>query len=66
MINALDAINNLEQVAYDQTYKLVDPYKTDTPQSHQCGCIAQTVQQIEIIKACSNWRGKSVNMEKKQ
>ena len=51
MINALDAINNLEQVAYDQTYKLIAQYTTDTPQPHQCGFIAQAVQHIEELKA---------------
>ena len=41
LVNALDVINRLEPVEYDQTYELVDQYTTDIPQSHQCGYIAQ-------------------------
>ena len=50
MTNALDVINKLEPVEYDQTYDLVDQYNEDTPQTHQCGFIAQQVQQIEELK----------------
>ncbi|MFM7980903.1 MAG: tail fiber domain-containing protein, partial [Candidatus Fonsibacter sp.] len=48
--NALGVINQLEPVEYDQTYDLVDPYTLDTPQSHQCGFIAQSVQTIDELK----------------
>ncbi|MFM7986667.1 MAG: tail fiber domain-containing protein [Candidatus Fonsibacter sp.] len=37
LTNALDVINPLEPVEYDQTYTLVDEYTTETPQSHQSG-----------------------------
>ena len=50
MTNALDVINKLEPVEHEQTYDLVDQYNEDTPQSHQCGFIAQQVQQIKTIK----------------
>ncbi|MFM7984607.1 MAG: hypothetical protein ACKPKO_35305 [Candidatus Fonsibacter sp.] len=39
----MDIINKLEPVEYDQTVDLVEQYTTDTPQSHQCGFIAQSV-----------------------
>ena len=35
---------------YDQTHDLVEQYTPDTPQSHQCGFIAQKVQQIDELK----------------
>ena len=50
LVNALDIINRLEPVEYDQTYNLTDAYTEDTPHSHQCGFIAQSVQQIDELK----------------
>ena len=50
LVNALDIINRLEPVEYDQTYNLTDTYTEDTPQSHQCGFIAQSVQQIDELR----------------
>ena len=50
LTNALDVINQLEPVEYDQTYDLDDQYTSDTPQSHQCGFIAQSVQAIDELK----------------
>ena len=50
LTNALDVISRLEPVEYDQTYVLVDQYNEDMPHSHQCGFIAQQVQQIEALK----------------
>ena len=50
LTNALKVIRQLEPVEYEQTYDLVDQYNEDTPQSHQCGFIAQQVQQIEALK----------------
>ena len=50
IINAWAIINRLEPVAYEQTYSLVDQYTPDTPQSHQSGFIAQSVQQIDELK----------------
>ncbi len=44
LTNALDVITRLEPVEYDQTYKLVDDYTPETPQSHQSAFIAQSVQ----------------------
>ena len=49
-INFLDVINRLELDENDQTHDLVEQYTPDTPQSHQCGCIAQKVQQIDELK----------------
>ena len=49
-MNAIHVKSNFEPVEYDQTYDLVDQYNEDTPQSHQCGFIAQQVQQIEALK----------------
>ena len=37
LVNALDIINKLEPVEYDQTFDLVEHYTPETPQSHQCG-----------------------------
>ena len=48
--NALDNINRLEPVEYDQTQDLTEIVTEDTPQSHQCGVIAQSVQQIDKLK----------------
>ncbi|MFM7987669.1 MAG: tail fiber domain-containing protein [Candidatus Fonsibacter sp.] len=50
LTNALDVINKLEPAEYNQTYDLVDQYTADTPQSHQCGFIAQSVQSIDELK----------------
>ncbi|MFM7984371.1 MAG: tail fiber domain-containing protein [Candidatus Fonsibacter sp.] len=50
LTNALDVISQLEPVEYDQPYDVVDQYKSDTPQSHQCGFIAQSVQTIDELK----------------
>jgi hypothetical protein len=50
LTNALDVINRLEPVEYDQTRDLTETYTADTPQSHQCGFIAQSVQQIDGLK----------------
>ncbi|MFM7986535.1 MAG: tail fiber domain-containing protein [Candidatus Fonsibacter sp.] len=50
LVNALDIINKLEPVEYDQTVDLVEQYTTDTPQSHQCGIIAQSVQKNDELK----------------
>ncbi|MFM7989244.1 MAG: tail fiber domain-containing protein, partial [Candidatus Fonsibacter sp.] len=46
LTNALDIIKKLEPVEYDQTYDLVNNYTQETPQSHQCGFIAQSVEQM--------------------
>ena len=43
-------INCLELVVYDQTLGLIEQYTEDTPQFHQRGFIAQSVQQIEELK----------------
>ena len=48
--NALDNRNRLEPAEYDQTQDLTEIVTTDTPQSHQCGFIAQSVQQIDELK----------------
>ena len=40
----------MKPVEYDQTYDLVDQFNEDTPQFHQCGFIAQKVQQIEELE----------------
>ncbi|MFM7983316.1 MAG: tail fiber domain-containing protein, partial [Candidatus Fonsibacter sp.] len=50
IVNALDIINKLEPVEYDQTYELVDVYTPETPQSHQSGFLAQSVQKIGELK----------------
>jgi len=50
LVIALNVINRLEPVEYDQTQDLVDEYTSDTPQSHQCGFIAQSVAQIDELK----------------
>ncbi|MFM7985129.1 MAG: tail fiber domain-containing protein [Candidatus Fonsibacter sp.] len=41
LTNALNVINKLEPVEYDQTIDLVEQYTPETPQSHQSGFIAQ-------------------------
>jgi hypothetical protein len=50
LANALNVISKLEPVEYDQTQCLVDQYTPETPQSHQCGFIAQSVQKIQELK----------------
>ena len=50
LTNALDALHRFETVEYDQTCDLVDHYTTDTPQSHQCGFIAQYAQIIPELQ----------------
>ena len=50
LTNVLDVSNRLETVEYGQTKDLTDTYTADTPQSHQCGFIAQSVQQIDELK----------------
>ena len=49
-VHAIGVINRLEPVEYDQTVSLIEQYTEDTPQFHQCGFIAQKVQQIEELK----------------
>ena len=48
--NALNVISQLEPAEYNQTHNLVDQYTSDTPQSHQCGFIAQSVETIDELK----------------
>ncbi|MFM7981166.1 MAG: tail fiber domain-containing protein [Candidatus Fonsibacter sp.] len=50
LVNALNMINKLEPVEYDQTYDLVEHYTQETPQSYQCGFIAQSVEKIDELK----------------
>jgi hypothetical protein len=50
LVNSLAVINRLEPVEYDQTHMLVDQYTSDTPQYHQCGFIAQSVEQIDELR----------------
>ena len=50
IVSSLDSINKLDLVEYDQTYDLVDAYTPETPQSHQCGFIAQSAQSIDELK----------------
>ena len=50
MVNALDIIGKLEPVAYYQTFDSVEHYTPETPQSHQCGFIAQSVEKIEELR----------------
>ncbi|MFM7990464.1 MAG: tail fiber domain-containing protein, partial [Candidatus Fonsibacter sp.] len=46
----MDIINKLEPVEYDQIVDVVEQYTAETPQSHQCGFIAQSVQSIDELK----------------
>ena len=48
--------NKLEHIYNGKTVSVVEPYTTDTPQSHQCGFTSQNVQQIVALKTCSNRR----------
>ena len=50
LTNALDVINRLEPCEYQQTQEIVDHVTPDIQQSHQCGFIAQSVQQIDKLK----------------
>ncbi|MFM7979027.1 MAG: tail fiber domain-containing protein [Candidatus Fonsibacter sp.] len=50
LTNGLAVINKLEPMEYDQTYELLDHYTTAAPQSHQCGFIAQAVEQINELR----------------
>jgi hypothetical protein len=50
LVKALDISNKLEPVEYDQTFDLVEHYTPETPQSHQCGFIAQSVEKVEELK----------------
>ncbi|MFM7989596.1 MAG: tail fiber domain-containing protein, partial [Candidatus Fonsibacter sp.] len=50
LTNALDVINQFEPVEDDQTHDLVDQYTANTPESHQCGFVAQSVQSIDELK----------------
>ena len=50
LTNALDVINRLEPCEYQQSQEIVERLTPDTPQSHQCGFIAQQVQQIEELR----------------
>ncbi|MFM7987429.1 MAG: tail fiber domain-containing protein, partial [Candidatus Fonsibacter sp.] len=50
LTNGLVVINKLEPMEYDQIYELVDHYTTYAPQSHQCGFIAQSVEQIDELR----------------
>ena len=40
LTDALDVINRLEPVDYDQDQDLTETFTADAPQSHQCGVIA--------------------------
>ena len=50
LVNALEVVSRLEAVEYDQTHSLVDENTPDTPQAHQCGFIAQSVQKINELR----------------
>ena len=50
LTNGLTVINKLEPMEYDQIYELVEQYSPDVPQSHQCGFIAQSVEQIDELR----------------
>ena len=43
-------MSKLELVEYDQQYDLVATYTPETPQSHQSGFIAQSVERIAELK----------------
>ena len=47
MVTAWKVSNKLETNEYDQTYELLGKYTPNTPQSHQCGFIAQSVQTMD-------------------
>ena len=50
LTNALDVINKLEPLEYDQTQDIVDEFNENTPHIHQCGFIAQSIEQIDQLK----------------
>ena len=50
LTNALDVINKLEPLEYDQTQNIVDQFNENTPHTHQCGFIAQSIQKIDQLK----------------
>ncbi len=50
LVNVLYVIGKLELVEYDQTFNLVANYTPETPQSHQCGFIAQSVEKVEELR----------------
>ncbi|MFM7986311.1 MAG: hypothetical protein ACKPKO_44060, partial [Candidatus Fonsibacter sp.] len=50
LTNSLTVINKVEPAEYDQISDLVDHYTTGAPQSHQCGFIAQSVEQIDELR----------------
>ncbi|MFM7980182.1 MAG: hypothetical protein ACKPKO_12780, partial [Candidatus Fonsibacter sp.] len=49
LTNAFDESNKLEPAEDDQTFDLLDTYTPDTPQSHQCGFIAQSVEHFDEL-----------------
>ena len=49
MVNESDVIKRLDPVEYEQTQDLGDQYTPETPQSHQCGFLAQAAQQIDQL-----------------
>ena len=50
LTNALDVINKLEPLEYDQTQDIVDEFNENTPHIHQCGFIAQSIQEVDERK----------------
>ena len=50
LTNALDVINKLEPLEYDQTQDIVDEFNENTPHIHQCGFIAQSIQEVDELK----------------
>jgi hypothetical protein len=50
LTNALNVINKLEPLEYDQTQAIVDQFNENTPHIHQCGFIAQSIQEVEELK----------------
>ena len=44
LTRAFDVINKLEPLEYDQTLTSVGQYTPDTPQSHHCGYISESIQ----------------------
>ena len=50
LINALDVINILKPLEYDITQDIVDEFNDNTPHIHQCGFIAQSIQEVDELK----------------
>ena len=50
LINALDVINKLKPLEYDITQDIVDEFNENTPHIHQCGFIAQSIQEVDELK----------------